>query len=442
LDKCYGSFALVRRDEEKKLYNVGCWSPSGKARLATKPYFETPPKILTPKVCRLASPASQPQTPTSVSKLKLRRNPKVSLFSAENSISETDSDKWSKKERDASKCDDDKSDPRPIQETAPTVETSPVRTLRSKSEKVKQEINEAGTSRIPTIISFSKTSSTASSGDDDELGRKILEMSSRNRQLQEDSDVKAAGPSASAKLKLVSSPTSRTPKRLRSKSKNIRPNSKRRRVSIEYFSDPPEITDTSACGESKKRKAVEIPGAESETSYDDTSAPKSPASSYYHDTESLTASSSKWSVTTYESPLREIKVKFFKKKRKPEESPCLLVNRISRRMTNDTGLSPEVLNKLMYQSPSPKKKRQASTLTATEKENDATRDSSTSAITSETLSTPRLLLRKLDTNQSVEPKPRFSPLTSRGLVALTTSPIIDKKDGPGRFVSVVHRNLV
>jgi|688.fasta_scaffold1937701_1 hypothetical protein len=108
----------------------------------------------------------------------------------------------------------------------------------------------------------------------------------------------------------------------------------------------------------------------------------------------------------------------------------------------------------MAQSPSPKKKA----ATFVEKENssvaasssDVTMEDETSRdVTSSTDTTlsnleaattsndgPRVLLRKIDTNlfgrdvvtNSVERKNKYSPLSTRGLVALTTSPIIDKKD--------------
>ena len=120
----------------------------------------------------------------------------------------------------------------------------------------------------------------------------------------------------------------------------------------------------------------------------------------------------------------------------------------------------------MAQSPSPKKKPASSI----EKENssvavsssDVTLEDETSrdvtsstdtpttsnfeAASTSSIDGPRVLLRKIDTNlfgrdaltNSVERKMKFSPLTSRGLVALTTSPIVDKKE---RSIRPKHRKV-
>jgi hypothetical protein len=98
-------------------------------------------------------------------------------------------------------------------------------------------------------------------------------------------------------------------------------------------------------------------------------------------------------------------------------------------------------------SPSPKKMKHSATNVEKENNSRSTMTSepvaSTSADSSviepepgasETCETPRVLLRKLDPNRdallpsSVERKMKFSPLTSRGLITLTTSPIVDKKE--------------
>ena len=111
-------------------------------------------------------------------------------------------------------------------------------------------------------------------------------------------------------------------------------------------------------------------------------------------------------------------------------------------------------------SPSPKKMKHFATIV--EKENNSSSvtsepEASTSADASliepepgagETCETPRVLLRKLDPNRdallpsSVDRKMKFSPLTSRGLITLTTSPIVDKKErGESSSVRSKHRKV-
>ena len=150
---------------------------------------------------------------------------------------------------------------------------------------------------------------------DDALGRRILEISSLNKK-----HLHGAEPSPAP-----SSVKTRTPKRLRSGAKKVSPNSKRRRLSIKYLNDPPPITDTSAIFDSRFRKMADVSVDDAEPRNDGpaTPDPKSPVKS--------------WSVSRYESPRGEIKLTLFNRKKKPESSPFLPVNRISRRMTNDTG---------------------------------------------------------------------------------------------------------
>ena len=400
------------------------WSPSGKSGKASRLNFDTPPKTYTPKTSRLASPASAQPTPCS--KSKLRRTPKVNLFAPENVVSEAETEtpevttvtsrrmskRYNTQNDNASKADEN--------ETSKTA---------SKSGKLEEETDESASTRAPTIISFSKSSISAAREDPfdgDTLSKKIVEMSSANKRLTSsepitvDRVVRQANPSVSLNK---SSPKHRTPKRLRSGANKRSPNSKRRKVSVEFFSDPPVISDSPAI-ESEKQKISESHSnedLEKHSAFVSISKIKSPEKS--------------WSVSSYESPRGEFKLRIINRKKKPELSPFMPVNRISRRMTHDTGLAPEILNQLMCQSPSPKKK-----LSMLEKENVTTRDSTNVA-------SPRHVdkfLRRLDTNtnQSLEQKPKFSPLTSRGLAALTTSPIVDKKDPSGRSKNLrVHKRL-
>jgi len=128
---------------------------------------------------------------------------------------------------------------------------------------------------------------------------------------------------------------------------------------------------------------------------------------------------------------------------------------------SDVGISLDDLRKLMMaKSPSPKKMKHFST--NVEKENNSNSvttepEASTSADVSivepeldatATCETPRVLLRKLDPNRdallpsSVDRKMKFSPLTSRGLITLTTSPIVDKKErGESSSLRSKHRKV-
>jgi hypothetical protein len=271
-----------------------------------------------------------------------------------------------------------------------------------------------------TVVSFSKPSPAAASTADlnNSLGRLIKEKSAET----ESGKCHETPP--------FSSPKTRTRKRLNSVSKKNTPSSKRFRLTIAVPADPPVITDTASCGEAQARKprpsdwhAVDYSEAKSPLAGESPEPPGTP----------LKSPAKLWSVVrTTESPLGEIKMRLNRKK-KPEQRTPLVVNRISRRMTNDLGLTPEVLNQLMLESPSPKKKA-----ARMEKENRS--DAHDTSVTSETssLATPtskssmaaRVLLRKIDANHvaaSVDRKLKFSPLSTSGLFALTTSPIVDKK---------------
>ena len=305
-------------------------SPSGKSVRSIRPNIDTPPKNLTPKSSRIASPASHPAGPNFSSKPKLRRAPK-SLFAAECSetaeVDATDlGPKNPPKEAQSDASAKDKVDPWQMEDPSKAAQdASTKRALRSKSGRFEQETATAEV-RVPTVISFSKSLNSKMSNDDDgdddvdddiddALGRRILEISSLNKK-----HLHGAEPSPAP-----SSAKTRTPKRLRSGAKKVSPNSKRRRLSIKYLNDPPPITDTSAIFDSRYRKMADVSVDDAEPRNDGpaTPDPKSPVKS--------------WSVSRYESPRGEIKMTLFNRKKKPESSPFLPVNRISRRMTNDTG---------------------------------------------------------------------------------------------------------
>ena len=345
------------------------WSPGGKSSRDFK--NNSPLKSWTPKSKLFASPLSKDLTPTSRSKIcktpkslfapdpdsaisesvkKLKSKP-LSVsddFSEVSETNQTHSRKRKKRNEESrtSKTED---------ETDPWIVLDP--TISESDPKSSQEISDQSSARRKskrvntgeeevrptlTVISFAKTltnsdlnSSPPTVDLNDSLGQKIQEISLKNPQK----DLETFSTPTVKKVKITSSPKTRTPKRLRSGSKKLSPSSKRKRLQISFANSPPVIVDT------RKRKLTETQTNESEETFSD---PRSPPPSLSANVASLTPMKSPgkyWAVVEREESPAGIKMRLNRKK-KPEQKSNF-VSRISRRMTNDIGLPPEVLRQLV-----------------------------------------------------------------------------------------------
>ena len=344
------------------------WSPAGKSSRD----FKIHSSPWTPKNKLFASPSSHDLTPTS--KTKIRKTPK-SLFAADSdstisvlpkpkllSVAETvlevpendqtRSKKRKKKTEEAqtSKYEEENDpwivlDPTTLESDHQEISADQSSGKRkSKRFKMEEEV------RTPTVISFAKTlteidSNSSSPNPDlnDSLGQKIQKISLKQNQ-RKNSETFATPTPPVTKVKLSSSPKTRTPKRLRSGSKKLSPRSKRKRLHISFANSPPVINDTNFCVENRKRKLTETRSNENDETFSEPRSP--PPSSVTPVSSSPMKSPGKfWSVVGREESPHGIKMRLNRKK-KPEQK-SMIVNRISRRMTNELGLPPEVLRQMV-----------------------------------------------------------------------------------------------